>query len=300
MQYLGVSPGPDLSAEAFVALRRHLFTKAGTPRSFSLRDKRQTQDDPLDEQLHGVVAGELESPDLRVQKAPGPLITPDMVLFAPEALRAKIDVDEEPSRAEAVGIEVKKLERTASGKVARATGLDFNTTPPSERIVVWGPSNERIEIPASYLFVVLEPAKTRHQVTALVMCDGALLNEDVDLYRRIVGERTKVIGLGSYGDGVDRQRPMLIFANPLSVSEFDSVPTLISASDALADSNADLELVGTIERTRADKSEARFFCYRAREDARRAPELELRDPFPTPARTEQTQSRGRCRLDLSR
>lgn len=288
----------DLSARAFVVLRRHLFDHDGVSRPFALRDKRQTQDDPLDEYLHAVLAQELESTDLRVQRAPGPLITPDIVLFSPEVLSDQLTSREPIPRSTAVGIEVKKLQRTASGRVARATGLDFNTTPPSEQIIVWHGSKERAEIPSSYLFVVLEAVDHEYAITALVMCDGAVLNDDVDLYRRIVGERTKEIGLGSYGDGVDRQRPMLIFSNPLSVAEFDAVPTLISSSDTLVAANTDLRLVGTLERTRGDGSTATFFCYRAAEDASKSDPFELRDPFPTPARTEQTQARGRFRLDL--
>ena len=34
------------------------------------------------------------------------------------------------------------------------------------------------------------------------------LNQDFDLYLAIVGAREKQIGLGTYGDGVNRQRPM--------------------------------------------------------------------------------------------
>lgn len=215
-----------------------------------------------------------------------------------QRVREHLVSGEPMTRADVVGIEVKKLERTRSGKVARATGLDFNTTPPSEVLTVLGPGDQQVEIPGSYLFVIQEMAAGGVAATALVMCDGALLNEDVALYKSVVNVRTKLIGLGSYGDGVDRQRPMLIFTNPLSVGEFDAVPTFVSGRVDLADAYDDLRLVGTLDRTRPDGSKARFYCYRVGMDEARAAPLELTDPFPVPARTEETHARCRFRLDL--
>lgn len=289
----------DLSAEAFVVLRRALFDGDGNPVPFWLRDKRNTQDDPLDEHLIGVLAEELESDSTHVQPSPGPLISPDMALFDRTAVRRRLEGGDPFSREEIVGIESKKLERTATGRVARATGLDFNTTPPSEELIVLGPDDERLIIPGSYLFTILESENDDDQITALVLCDGALLNEDVELYKRIVSVREKEIGLGSYADGVDRKRPMMIFSNPLSVSEFEEIPTLISGDDELESRYGDdLQRVGTVKRTRADGSKGAFSCYRVVEDVDRSSSFELEDPFPEPARTETTQSRGRFRLDL--
>jgi len=288
----------DLSAETFVVLRRALFDGPGLPLPFQLRDKRNTQDDPLDEHLQVVVDDALASEHVSVQRSSGPLISPDMALVAVQRVRQRLAKGEPMTRADVVGIEVKKLERTASGRVARATGLDFNTTPPSEVLTVLGPGDQQVEIPGSYLIVIQEPADEQVAVTALVMCDGALLNEDVALYKSVVNVRTKLIGLGSYGDGVDRQRPMLIFTNPLSVGEFDAVPTLVSGRADLADTYDNLRLVGMLGRTRPDGSKARFHCYRVAEDEARAASLDLTDPFPVPARTEETHARGRFRLDL--
>lgn len=54
--HLRMPAGRDLSAETFIVLRRALFDPAGFPLPFKLRDKRNTQDDPLDEYLQAVVA----------------------------------------------------------------------------------------------------------------------------------------------------------------------------------------------------------------------------------------------------
>ncbi len=41
----------DLTVEAFFLLRNKFFDAKGNPVSFPLRDKRNTQDDPLDEHI---------------------------------------------------------------------------------------------------------------------------------------------------------------------------------------------------------------------------------------------------------
>jgi len=39
----------DLAAEIFLTLRGAFFEASGTPETYRLRDKRNTQDDPFDE-----------------------------------------------------------------------------------------------------------------------------------------------------------------------------------------------------------------------------------------------------------
>ena len=79
-------PISDLVVEAFLALRRAFFEPSGEPRAFPLREKRNTQDDPLDEHVHGVLSKDLPR-DTQCLRAPGPLITPDLVLLRPEICR---------------------------------------------------------------------------------------------------------------------------------------------------------------------------------------------------------------------
>ena len=286
----------DLPTIAFLRLRQRFFDEDGHPVPFRLRDKRNTQDDPFDEFLAEDVLSDLEG--ISCIKAPGPLITPDMVLHRS---RGKIDRANDPRQI--AGIEVKKLERTAQGGVARASGLDFNTTPPCGRIRVYDAAAAPLDIRGFYLFVCLEPlprTSDRVIISAFALVDGNVLNEDFELYLSITGERTKRIGLGTFSDGADRARPMLIFANPLGISQLDRAATLIHADDALSESFRDLTPVFTLKRS-VSSDEARVFsCYRDRRDASNDDLLrELADPFPTPARDTRTRPRGRFTLPFT-
>jgi hypothetical protein len=136
--------------------------------------------------------------------------------------------------------------------------------------------------------------------TALALVDGSVLNDDFSLYLTIVGRREKEIGLGSYGDGANRNRPMLIFSNPLGVRELDFCATLVHPSPQLEESVPELRLVHRLKRTRTDKSVASFFCYRWTHDVPPDWEItELLDSFPTPIRQARTVQRGRFKLPFS-
>ena len=115
----------DLPTVTFLRLRQRFFDSDGRPIPFQLRDKRNTQDDPLDEFLADNVLTHLEG--VTCIRAPGPLIAPDFVLY-----REGAKINRTDDLNQIVGIEVKKVERTPQGAVARATGLDFNTTPPCD------------------------------------------------------------------------------------------------------------------------------------------------------------------------
>jgi hypothetical protein len=86
----------DLAAEVFAILRREFFDAALRPKAYALRDKRNTQDDPFDEALHGILKRELPA-GVECEKATGPLITPDMVVLR---------------TAECVGVDRGELERS--------------------------------------------------------------------------------------------------------------------------------------------------------------------------------------------
>ena len=277
----------DLPTLAFLALRKRFFDDNGSPLSFDLRDKLNTQDDPLDEFLAQNVFAEV--PDVRCRPAPGPLISPDLVLHKPAVNRAD-------DLRQIVGIEVKKLERTAQGRVARASGLDYNTTPPCGRIRVYDEDVAPMHIRAFYLFICLEPASSgwnRTIVSALALVDGNLLNEDFDLYLDITGERQKRIGLGTFADGADRARPMLIFGNPLGISEFDHVATLVHSDHDLLDSSTDLAKAYVLRRSMGGENYREFSCYRSAADFEGRAVTTLIDPLPTPTRDTRTRPRGR-------
>lgn len=291
----------DLSVEAFLSLGDRFFDANSSPRTYTLRDKRNTQDDPLDEYISRFLDSDLP-PDVEVVKSTGPLISPDMVVYKPAECNhiARPELLSDPTRI--FGLEVKKLERQPSGMIARASGLDYNTTPPCGTIRVYDSKGNSFDIKGYYLFVcqeVVDQESRTYRLTALALCDGNLLNEDFDYYQSIVGHRSKEIGLGTYGDGANRVRPMIIFANPLGTPLLDRHLTLIHTRDDLESEYPTLQRVGLIERTMAVLSEnvpcsRVFHCYRQRRDT--APENEpfhAHDPFPTPKRSSKTVSRGR-------
>ena len=239
-------------------------------------------------------------PDTKCVRAPGPLITPDMVLFREAGCRGAGPAQLQADTTRIVALEVKKLERTASGDVARSSGLDYNTTPPCGRVRVYDSKGVMVDIRAFYLFVCLEkPDASRDEfaVTAVALVDGNLLNADFDLYLSIVGERKKRIGLGSYGDGADRARPMLIFSNPLGSEFMKDHVSLIHPSPTLEQSSPGLRLVHEIRRTTTTGSANQYYCYRAAQDVPAGTAVvTLNDPFSTPTRSTNTRPRGRFRL----
>ena len=278
----------DLPVLAFRALRQRFFDDRGQPLPFELRDKLNTQDDPLDEYLAQEVLAGIDG--VACRPAPGPLITPDMVLH-------RTNLDSPDDLTQMVGIEVKKLERTARGGVARSSGLDFNTTPPCGRILIYDVDRVPVQIHGFYLFVCLEPAppaQSRCIVSAFALVDGNVLNEDFDLYMSVVGERAKRIGLGTYGDGADQTRPMLIFGNPLGIAELDRAATLVHPSASLTDSSPDLTLAHILRRSLEEGNQHReFHCYRDVRDFQTTAVTTLVDPFRTPERDTRTRPRGR-------
>jgi hypothetical protein len=290
----------DLTVEAFTVLREHFFDQNRAPKPFPLREKRNTQDNPLDEYICGVLRNYLQ--DSECVPAPGPLINPDLVLLRPERCNSVSRAALRDDLTRIVGIEVKKLERTRSGSVARRSGLDYNTTPPCGTIRVYDANDNPLDICGFYLFVCQEQeqgAENTYKFSALALCDGNVLNEDFDLYLSAVGQREKEIGLGTYGNGADRRRPMFIFANPLGIPELDNAVTLIHPDATLAESEAGLQMAYRLIRTAQD-GERVFYCSRLAADVETGhPITDLKNPFPTPlSRSTATQSRGKFRLPI--
>jgi hypothetical protein len=144
----------DLTAEAFLLLREAFFERRATPTPYQLRDKRNMQDDPFDEYVHKILNEGL--PSVVVEKATGPLISPDLALMRLGLCKgiSRAVLKSELNRIAA--IEVKKLERTASGGIARASGMDFNTTPPCGTVRVYDSDRNAVDIRGFYLFVCQE------------------------------------------------------------------------------------------------------------------------------------------------
>ena len=307
------SSGSDLVFEAFFALQSEFFELDGSSRPFTLRPKHNTQDDPFDEYVASVLRGKLAG--AKCERASGPLISPDMVIFREEDcnLANRDDLREDSSKI--FGIEVKKLERTPSGQVSRASGMDYNTTPPCGTVRVYDRMDRGLDITGYYLFVCQEKCENG-QVTlsALALCDGNLLNADFKLYLEITGKRKKGIGLGTYGDGMNRQRPMLVFSNPLGWSDLDRKCTLVSRRLNLAEGGR-VKMVFEIGRTLAERAESDegldvleeptaksglFYAYRLAEHVPDGLEIvRYTDPFPRPlARSEATAQRGKFKVSI--
>ena len=289
----------ELPVETFLVLSEHFFPHAKDHFCFSLRDKRDTQDDPLDKYICNVLRRGLGE-GVTVEESTGPLVSPDMVVYRPATCAGASRAELATSERSVFGIEVKKLKRTGSGSIARASGLDYNTTPPSGFLQVYDADISAIKIRGYYLFVCQETVKDQqhmHRLSALVFCDGNILNEDFEFYLAITGRRTKQIGLGSYGDGTNRVRPMLVFPNPLSATVLDHQSTLLHARDDLEQDCKELVKVGVIERSipcQGGEGIRRYFCYRVRRtETREKGVFSVIDPFRSPKTSAQTTQRGR-------
>ena len=313
----------DLALETFLALQAAFFHPDGSPRPFDLRDKANTQDDPLDEHIAAILGRDLVG--ARCERASGPLISPDMVVFREEQCNDASRESLQDDLSCIVGLEVKKLERARNGQVARSSGLDYNTTPPCGTLRVYDAGGRELDIAGYYLFVCQEKTEEgRVFLSALTLCDGNALNADFKLYLEITGTRKKGIGLGTYGDGMNRNRPMLVFSNPLGAPQLDKAVTLLSRSvDLVRDER--VKLAFEVGRTLAERAEddeglsgviaggvvagktasfatpnALFYAYRRAEEIGEEWEvLRYQDPFPKPAtRVEATQGRGKFRVPI--
>ena len=179
--------------------------------------------------------------------------------------------------------------------------MDYNTTPPCGRIRVYDAAAAPLDIRGFYLFVCLEqvPPTENVMLSALALVDGNVLNEDFALYLSITGERTKRIDLGTFSDGADRNRPMLIFSNPLGIPELDRAATLIHTDSALSEPASSLHKVFVIERSISQDESREFSCYRHVMDVTQDPMRKLVNPFPSPKRDSKTSRRGRFPLPFT-
>ena len=288
----------DLPVRTFLILRDHFFDSKGKPKAFTLRDKLHTQDDPFDEYLHNLLANKLDYECIKAS----PLVSPDLVLYHKQSLLDEtFEEGDFEDLARILAIEVKKLNRTSSGSVARKSGLDYNTTPPCGKVRVYVQGDKPLDIRAFYLFVCQEKApekKGSYKLTALTLCDGNALNMDFDLYLSAVETREKEIQLGTYLDGLNRQRPMFVFSNPLGLSKMNQNATLIHTAENLDETCSQLGKVFRLFRSAKEGTHI-FWCYRFVVDI--APEhtiMDIRD-FPTPSkRKKETQPRGRLKLPI--
>lgn len=288
----------SLPLKVFLILRRTFFDASGQPITFPLRPKNNTQDDPFDEYIANVLGRELLQLGAGCQKASGPLISPDFAVYKSGINLAKDIVENDPTKV--IGVEVKKLERGVNGQIARHSGLDYNSTPPCGKVRIYTRYDKELHIKAFYLFACLEKSdEGQFFVSAMTLCDGSILNDDFDFYMEITGGREKGINLGTYGDGANRNRPMLIFSNPLGAEFLDHQISLISGLDLTGESG-NIQLAWELYRKDKDGNQHKFYAYL---DSKDLPEghavTQVHEPFPTPnRRVAETQGRGKFKLTI--
>ena len=116
----------------------------------------------------------------------------------------------------------------------------------------------------------------------MTMIHGDFINSDFELYKEAIGVRTKKIDLGSYGDGMDRQRPMFVFPNPLNIPGIRGErSTLISKEEY---GTKDLGKVAELNRLNGEK----FFAYQT--------VRQLTGPFTSVNRSTETRKRSKLKI----
>jgi hypothetical protein len=249
----------------FYSICSHFFTEDGSKKRFKLPAKSSVVSDPFVEYLHDNVFV-----DVFHVVAP-PHVCPDLAFF-------HFGVND--SVHGLFGLEV-KTSKSKSGDI------NFNSTPPCGQVVVEVSGEDRT-IPCYYLFAQLILVdKEFYEIGSMMMVDGDFINADFDLYLEATGIREKKIDLGSYGDGMDRQRPMFVFPNPLGIKGVRSErTTLITKYNDLVPGRED-EITKVAHLRRQDG--AQFYAYQA--------VRHLNGPFTKVTRRVETKERSKLKIE---
>lgn len=294
----------DLSFVVFKVLTDFFFDDEGEGVNFSLKNKKNgKQDDPFDEKIIEILSKGLPA-NTQCVASTGKLISPDLAVMVKNATAAKL-----PHLETCLGIEVKKLQKGKTGKSPRASSMDFNSTPPSPLVKVYSSSGEELLIHCFYLVVSLSESKPKkYKLESMCLCDGKAINDDVKLYNIITGKRKKSIDLGTYGDGANRNRPMMLFGNPLSQDSSLGKSLLIHSNDFECGGEDRVVKVGGFKREIFQKFEGDIepqgkefneFYYYGLEKHYKFEKI-TKSPFKAPLnRTEDTIQRGRFLLPIS-
>ena len=220
----------------------------------TLDPKITTQDDPFDRWVVRTIE-QMGLPDLKVFSA-GPLTHPDTVL------RYK----SENGEYSYLGLEIKKLNADARGNDPRGMTLDYNSTIPCGTFRVYKSSGEHLDVKGYYFYALLDHLvdQLERRIYTFVLCDGDLLNDDVELYVRSKTANISEYGHGPYGEGSIRKRAMYLYPNPLNskIPELARQVSLIHASPNLEMTYPELVLTHTINRKKTDGTEGRFHIYK--------------------------------------
>ncbi len=259
----------------FYKICKHFFAEGGEKLKFSLDNKTTVVSDPFVEYLDNNVIRGIKSTkgsEIKYTVAP-PHLSPDLVFFEEEVLEDSINP------LELFGIEV-KTSKSKSGDI------NFNSTPPCGKVVVDVNGKDEI-IPCYYLFVHLTPLEEENmfEIGSMMLIDGDFINSDFDLYLEATGVREKRIDLGSYGDGMDRQRPMFVFPNPLGIAGIRSERSTMISKERFKsiDFKDEIGMVATL-----DRNNKKFYAYQAVRN--------LVGPFVNVTRSTATKSRNKLKV----
>lgn len=257
----------NLVPKVFYKLCKHFFIEDGHKCRFHLPYKETVVSDPFVEYLSKNVFNnkfKINKKPVKTIVAPSH-VSPDLVFYTGDVENI-------------FGLEVKTTKQVSGD-------MNFNSTPPCGRVVVEIGDVETI-IPCYYLVVQLEEIEKEYEIGTMAMIDGDFINKDFDLYKEATGIREKRIDLGTYGDGMDRQRPMFVFPNPLGIPGIRSErSTLISKEDFLKEGMCWDEL-GKVAILKREDS---FYAYQAIRM--------LNEPFTTVERSTETKQRQRLKIN---
>lgn len=256
----------EIVPSVFYCICKHFFLEDGTKKRFSLPVRKDITSDPFVEYLDLHVLDKLRSIERIV--AP-PSVAPDLAFFTKE-------------HDTVFGLEVKTTKSTTSN-------INFNSTPPCGKVVVELNGSEKT-IPCYYLVVqLLEIEGDLMEINSMTLIDGNFINSDFELYKEATGVRTKKIDLGSNGDGMDRQRPMFVFPNPLNIPGIRGErSTLISGSDFTFSNNFN-SIIGKVAELNRVNGE-KFFAYQT--------VRQLKGPFTNVNRSTKTKLRSKLKIEI--
>ncbi len=246
----------------FYTLCKHFFDENGTKKKFKIENKVSVISDPFVEYISENIVFE---DSVKMHIAPS-YVSPDILFYS-----GNMDT--------LFGLEV-KTSKSKSG------GINFNSSLPCGKIIVDINEVEQI-IPCYYLFVHLVEINNENEVNSIMMVDGDFINSDFDLYIESIGIRKKKIDVGSYGDGINKQRNMFMFPNPLSIPGLRSERSTLIVKEELYNQNY-LGKVAIIQKTEEGQV---FYAYQSIR--------KLVGPFcDFSARTENTKPRNKLKLNL--
>lgn len=256
----------------FYILCEHFFSEDGTKRKFKLSSKTTVVSDPFVEYLDENIFSKIKFKKNKIHCIVAPShISPDLAFYE----------DENGTTDNLFGIEV-KTSKSKSGDI------NFNSTPPCGKILLEVNGEDAI-VPSYYLFVQLTSSNDTEdnmfEIGTMMLIDGDFINSDFELYLEATGVREKRIDLGSYGDGMDRQRPMFVFPNPLGIPGVRSERSTLISKNRYASFECDDE-IGMVAILNRDGQ--KFFAYQA--------VRKLSGPFVNVSRSTATKSRIKLKV----